>query len=112
MDRKYLMKLQCAIDLEIRKIEEKEIRELFEDARSLVSTAYILELGNDFKKNFLKIISLRSILESKFYDPKSKMDKNEKYNMLLIDETIGLGDSYADDENITIRRAKNGKTNW
>ena len=32
--------------------------------------------------------------------------------MLLIDEVIGLADSYADDEEILIRRKKNGKTNW
>ena len=112
MDRKYLMQLQCAVDLEIRKIEEKDIRQLFEDARSLVSSAYLLELGNDFKKNFLKIISLKSILESKFYAPGSEMHKNEKYNMIIIDEVIGLGDSYADDENIIIKRRKNDKTNW
>lgn len=111
MDRKYLMKLQCALDLELRKIEEKEIRVLFEDARSLVSTAYILELGNDFKKNFIKIISLRSILENKFYT-NLELQSNEKYNMLLIDETIGLGDLYADDEEIVIRRKKNVKVNW
>lgn len=110
MDRKYLMKLQCALDLEIRKIEEREIRLIFEDARSLVSTAYILELGNDFKKNFIRIISLRSILESKFYGS-NELQNNEKYNMLLIDETIGLGDHYADDEEIIIRRKKHDKIN-
>lgn len=109
MDRKYLMKLQCALDLEIRKIEEKEIRLLFEDARSLVSTAYILELGNDFKKNFIRIISLRSILESNFYG-NNELQNSEKYNMLLIDEVIGLGDHYADDESIVIRRKKNEKS--
>lgn len=32
--------------------------------------------------------------------------------MLLIDEVIGLADSYVDDEEIIIRRKKNGKTNW
>lgn len=32
--------------------------------------------------------------------------------MLLIDEVIGLADSYIDDEEIIIRRKKNGKTNW
>lgn len=111
MDRKYLMKLQCALDLEIRKIEEREIRLIFEDARSLVSTAYILELGNDFKKNFIRIISLRSILESKFYGSSIELQNNEKYNMLLIDEVIGLGDHYADDEEIIIRRKKHDKTN-
>lgn len=112
MDRKYLMELQCAIDLEIRKIEEKDIRQLFEDARSLVSSAYLLELGNDFKKNFLKIISLKAILESKFYTQGSEMQNNEKYNMIIIDEVIGVGDSYTDDENITIRRKTNDKINW
>lgn len=110
MDRKYLMKLQCALDIEIRKIEEREIRLIFEDARSLVSTAYILELGNDFKKNFIRIISLRSILESKFYGS-NELQNNEKYNMLLIDEVIGLGDHYADSEEIIIRRKKHDKTN-
>lgn len=32
--------------------------------------------------------------------------------MLLIDEVIGLADSYIDDEEIIIRRKKNVKTNW
>lgn len=110
MDRKYLMSLQDSIEKEIRKIEEKDIRKLFYDAKDLVSTAYLLELGNSFKSNFLKIISIRSVLEDKFYN--SDLKDNEKYNMLLIDEVIGLGDSYADDESITIRRAKNVKVNW
>ena len=110
MDRKYLMSLQDSIEKEIRKIEEKDIRKLFYDAKDLVSTAYLLELGNSFKSNFLKIISIRSVLEDKFYN--SDLKDNEKYNMLLIDEVIGLGDSYADDESITIRRAKNASINW
>lgn len=112
MDRKYLMSLQDAIENEIRKIEEKHIRALFEDAKNLVSVAYLLELGNDFRKNFLKIVSIGAVLESKFYVPESEIRNNEKYNMLLIDETIGLADSYVDDESITIRRAKNVKVNW
>ena len=110
MDRKYLMSLHDSIENELRRIEEKDIRKIFEDAKNLVSAAYLLELGNDFRGNFLKIISIRSVLEDKFYN--SEIKNNEKYNMLLIDETIGLGDSYADDERITIRRAKNVKTNW
>lgn len=112
MDRKYLMSLQDSIEKEIRKIEEKDIRKLFEDAKNLVSAAYLLELGNDFRKNFLKIVSLGSILEDKFYAANPELRNNEKYNMLLIDETIGLADSYVDDEEIIIRRKKNGKTNW
>ena len=112
MDRKYLMSLQDAIENEIRKIQEKHIRALFEDAKNLVSAAYLLELGNDFRKNFLKIVSIGAVLESKFYIPESKIRNKEEYNMLLIDEVIGLADSYADDEEIVIRRKKNGKTNW
>lgn len=112
MDRKYLMSLQDAIENEIRKIQEKDIRKLFEDAKNLVSAAYLLELGNDFRKNFLKIVSIGSVLEDKFYTADSELRNNEKYNMLLIDETIGLADSYVDDEEIIIRRKKNGKTNW
>lgn len=112
MDRKYLMSLQDAIENEIRKIQEKHIRALFEDAKNLVSAAYLLELGNDFRKNFLKIVSIGAVLESKFYIPESEIRNKEEYNMLLIDEVIGLADSYADDEEIVIRRKKNGKTNW
>ena len=112
MDRKYLISLQDAIENEIRKIQEKHIRALFEDAKNLVSAAYLLELGNDFKKNFLKIVSIGAVLESKFYTPESEIRNKEEYNMLLIDEVIGLADSYADDEEIVIRRKKNGKTNW
>lgn len=112
MDRKYLMSLQDSIEKEIRKIEEKHIRVLFEDAKNLVSAAYLLELGNDFRKNFLKIVSIGAVLESKFYTPESEIRNIERYNMLLIDETIGLADSYVDDEEIIIRRKKNGKTNW
>ena len=112
MDRKYLMSLQDSIESELRKIEEKHIRALFEDAKNLVSAAYLLELGNDFRKNFLKIISIGAVLESKFYVPESEIRNKEEYNMLLIDEVIGLADSYADDEEIMIRRKKNGKTNW
>lgn len=112
MDRKYLMSLQDSIEKEIRKIEEKDIRKLFEDAKNLVSAAYLLELGNDFRKNFLKIVSIGSVLEDKFYTADSELRNNEKYDMLLIDETIGLADSYVDDEEIIIRRKKNGKTNW
>ena len=112
MDRKYLMSLQDSIDNEIRRIEEKHIRALFEDAKNLVSTAYLLELGNDFRKNFLKIVSIGAVLESKFYVPESEIRNNEKYNMLLIDEVIGLADSYSDDEEIVIRRKKNAKVNW
>lgn len=112
MDRKYLMSLQDSIEKEIRKIEEKHIRVLFEDAKNLVSAAYLLELGNDFRKNFLKIVSIGAVLESKFYTPESEIRNIERYNMLLIDEVIGLCDSYVDDETITIRRAKNVKVNW
>lgn len=112
MDRKYLMSLQDSIEKEIRKIEEKHIRSLFEDAKNLVSTAYLLELGNDFRKNFLKIVSIGAVLESKFYTPESEIRNIERYNMLLIDEVIGLCDSYIDDEEITIRRKKHAKTNW
>lgn len=112
MDRKYLMSLQDSIENEIRRIEEKHIRALFEDAKNLVSAAYLLELGNDFRKNFLKIISIGAVLESKFYVPESEIRNKEEYNMLLIDEVIGLADSYADDEEILIRRKKNVKTNW
>lgn len=112
MDRKYLMSLQDAIENEIRKIQEKHIRALFEDAKNLVSAAYLLELGDDFRKNFLKIVSIGAVLESKFYIPESEIRNKEEYNMLLIDEVIGLADSYADDEEIVIRRKKNGKTNW
>jgi len=112
MDRKYLMSLQDNIEKELRKIEEKHIRVLFEDAKNLVSAAYLLELGNDFRKNFLKIVSIGAVLESKFYTPESEIRNIERYNMLLIDETIGLADSYVDDEEIIIRRKKNGKTNW
>ena len=112
MDRKYLMSLQDSIEKEIRKIEEKDIRKLFYEAKDLVSAAYLLELGNDFRKNFLKIVSIGAVLESKFYTPESELKNNEKYNMLLIDEVIGLCDSYVDDESITIRRAKNVKVNW
>lgn len=112
MDRKYLMSLQDSIEKEIRKIEEKHIRALFEDAKNLVSAAYLLELGNDFRKNFLKIVSIGAVLESKFYIPESEIRNIERYNMLLIDEVIGLCDSYVDDETIMIRRAKNVKTNW
>lgn len=112
MDRKYLMSLQDSIEKEIRKIEEKHIRTLFYEAKDLVSAAYLLELGNDFRKNFLKIVSIGAVLESKFYTPESELKNNEKYNMLLIDEVIGLCDSYVDDETITIRRAKNVKVNW
>lgn len=112
MDRKYLMSLQDSIEKEIRRIEEKHIRKLFEDAKNLVSAAYLLELGNDFRKNFLKIVSIGSILEDKFYTADPELRNNEKYNMLLIDEVIGLCDSYVDDETIMIRRAKNVKTNW
>lgn len=111
MDRKYLMSLQDSIEKELRKIEEKHIRVLFEDAKNLVSAAYLLELGNDFRKNFLKIVSIGAVLESKFYTPESEIRNIERYNMLLIDETIGLADSYVDDEEIIIRRKKNGKTN-
>lgn len=112
MDRKYLMSLQDSIEKEIRKIEEKHIRELFYEAKNLVSAAYLLELGNDFRKNFLKIVTIGAILESKFYVSESEIRNKEEYNMLLIDEVIGLADSYADDEEILIRRKKNGKTNW
>lgn len=112
MDRKYLMSLQDSIEKEIRKIEEKEIRKLFYEAKDLVSAAYLLELGNDFRKNFLKIVSIGAVLESKFYTPESEIRNIERYNMLLIDEVIGLCDSYIDDETITIRRAKNVKVNW
>lgn len=112
MDRKYLMSLQDSIESELRRIEEKHIRSLFEDAKNLVSAAYLLELGNDFRKNFLKIISIGAVLESKFYVPESEIRNKEEYNMLLIDEVIGLADSYADDEEILIRRKKNVKTNW
>lgn len=112
MDRKYLMSLQDSIEKEIRKIEEKNIRKLFEDAKNLVSAAYLLELGNDFRKNFLKIVSIGSILEDKFYTANPELRNIEKYNMLLIDETIGLADSYVDDEEIIIRRKKNAKVNW
>lgn len=112
MDRKYLMSLQDSIEKEIRKIQEKDIRKLFEDAKNLVSAAYLLELDNDFRKNFLKIVSIGSVLEDKFYTADSELRNNEKYDMLLIDETIGLADSYVDDEEIIIRRKKNGKTNW
>lgn len=112
MDRKYLMSLQDSIEKELRKIEEKHIRVLFEDAKNLVSAAYLLELGNDFRKNFLKIVSIGAVLESKFYTPESEIRNIERYNMLLIDEVIGLCDSYIDDETITIRRAKNVKVNW
>ena len=112
MDRKYLMSLQDSIEKEIRKIEEKHIRELFYEAKNLVSAAYLLELGNDFRKNFLKIVTIGAVLESKFYVPESEIRNKEEYNMLLIDEVIGLADSYIDDEEIIIRRKKNGKTNW
>lgn len=112
MDRKYLMSLQDSIEKEIRKIEEKHIRALFEDAKNLVSAAYLLELGNDFRKNFLKIVSIGAVLESKFYTPESEIRNIERYNMLLIDEVIGLCDSYVDDEEITIRRKKHAKVNW
>lgn len=112
MDRKYLMSLQDSIEKEIRKIEERDIRKLFYEAKDLVSAAYLLELGNDFRKNFLKIVSIGAVLESKLYTPDSELRNNEKYDMLLIDETIGLADSYVDDEEIIIRRKKNGKTNW
>lgn len=112
MDRKYLMSLQDSIEKEIRKIEEKHIRELFYEAKNLVSAAYFLELGNDFRKNFLKIVSIGAVLESKFYTPESEIRNIERYNMLLIDEVIGLCDSYIDDEEITIRRKKHAKTNW
>lgn len=112
MDRKYLMSLQDSIEKELRKIEEKHIRVLFEDAKNLVSAAYLLELGNDFRKNFLKIVSIGAVLESKFYTPESEIRNIERYNMLLIDEVIGLCDSYVDDETITIRSAKNVKVNW
>lgn len=112
MDRKYLMSLQDAIENEIRKIQEKHIRKLFYEAKDLVSAAYLLELGNDFRKNFLKIVSIGAVLESKFYTPESELRNKEEYNMLLIDEVIGLCDSYVDDEEIIIRRKKNGKTNW
>lgn len=112
MDRKYLMSLQDSIEKEIRKIEEKHIRVLFEDAKNLVSAAYLLELGNDFRKNFLKIVSIGAVLESKFYTPESEIRNIERYNMLLIDEVIGLCDSYIDDEEITIRRKKHAKVNW
>ena len=112
MDRKYLMSLQDSIEKELRKIEEKHIRVLFEDAKNLVSAAYLLELGNDFRKNFLKIISIGAVLESKFYTPESEIRNLERYNMLLIDEVIGLCDSYIDDEEITIRRKKHAKVNW
>ena len=112
MDRKYLMSLQDSIENEIRRIEEKHIRALFEDAKNLVSAAYLLELGNDFRKNFLKIVTIGAVLESKFYVTESEIRNKEEYNMLLIDEVIGLADSYADDEEIIIRRKKNGKTNW
>lgn len=112
MDRKYLMSLQDNIESELRKIEEKHIRELFEDAKNLVSAAYLLELGNDFRKNFLKIVSIGAVLESKFYVPESELRNKEEYNMLLIDEVIGLADSYIDDEEIVIRRKKHAKVNW
>ena len=112
MDRKYLMSLQDSIEKELRKIEEKHIRVLFEDAKNLVSAAYLLELGNDFRKNFLKIVSNGAVLESKFYTPESEIRNIERYNMLLIDEVIGLCDSYIDDEEITIRRKKHAKVNW
>lgn len=112
MDRKYLMSLQDSIEKELCKIEEKHIRELFEDAKNLVSAAYLLELGNDFRKNFLKIVSIGAVLESKFYTPESEIRNIERYNMLLIDEVIGLCDSYIDDEEITIRRKKHAKVNW
>lgn len=106
MDRMYLMSLQDSIEKEIRKIQEKDIRKLFEDAKNLVSAAYLLELGDDFRKNFLKIVSIGSVLEDKFYTADSELRNNEKYDMLLIDETIGLADSYVDDEEIIIRRKK------
>ena len=112
MDRKYLMSLQDSIENEIRKIEEKHIRELFYEAKNLVLAAYLLELGNDFRKNFLKIVTIGAVLESKFYVHESEIRNNEKYNMLLIDEVIGLADSYSDDEEIIIRRKKNVKVNW
>lgn len=112
MDRKYLMSLQDSIEKEIRKIEEKHIRELFYEAKNLVSAAYLLELGNDFRKNFIKIVSIGAVLESKFYTPESEIRNIERYNMLLIDEVIGLCDSYIDDEEITIRRKKHAKVNW
>lgn len=112
MDRKYLMSLQDSIENEIRKIEEKHIRDLFYEAKNLVLAAYLLELGNDFRKNFLKIVTIGAVLESKFYVPESELRNNEKYNMLLIDEVIGLADSYSDDEEIIIRRKKNVETNW
>lgn len=112
MDRKYLMSLQDSIEKELRKIEEKHIRVLFEDAKNLVSAAYLLELGNDFRKNFLKIVSIGAVLESKFYTPESEIRNIERYNMLLIDEVIGLCDSYIDDEEITIRRKKHARVNW
>ena len=112
MDRKYLMSLQDSIEKELRKIEEKHIRVLFEDAKNLVSAAYLLELGNDFRKNFLKIVSIGAVLESKFYTSESEIRNIERYNMLLIDEVIGLCDSYIDDEEITIRRKKHAKVNW
>lgn len=112
MDRKYLMSLQDSIEKEIRKIEEKHIRVLFEDAKNLVYAAYLLELGNDFRKNFLKIVSIGAVLESKFYTPESEIRNIERYNMLLIDEVIGLCDSYIDDEEITIQRKKHAKVNW
>lgn len=73
MDRKYLMSLQDSIEKEIRKIEEKHIRELFYEAKNLVSAAYLLELGNDFRKNFLKIVTIGAVLESKFYVPESEI---------------------------------------
>ena len=111
MDRKYLMSLQDSIEKEIRKIQEKHIRELFYEAKNLVSAAYLLELGNDFRKNFLKIVSIGAVLESKFYTPESEIRNIERYNMLLIDEVIGLCDSYIDDEEITIQRKKHAKTN-
>ena len=83
MDRKYLMSLQDSIEKELHKIEEKHIRVLFEDAKNLVSAAYLLELGNDFRKNFLKIVSIGAVLESKFYTPESEIRNKEEYNMLL-----------------------------
>lgn len=109
MDRKYLMSLKNSIEIEMLKVEEKYVKELFEHANRLVSTAYLLEMGNDIKKNFIKIVAIKAILEDKFYD--SSVKDNEKYNMLLIDEAIGLGDSYEDDRNIIVRRVKNDKDN-
>lgn len=110
MDRRYIMSLQDNIEKELRKIEEKDIRILFEDAKKLVSSAYVLELGSGFKYNYIKIISIRAILEDKFYN--GNLKDNEKYNMLLIDETIGLADHYADDDNIIIKRRKKNEINF